>query len=256
MYYFPCCRKTMAINNSSTIVFDRAMGDVNGDGTPDIVFVYGNRPFGTGSPFVENITLAILDGRTRYISIIPLKENRGYNPTIFLGDFTGDGVDDILVSIDSGGSGGFGYFYVYSFLNNAPKKIFDFESFNNYYKYNVTYMDNYRVEVVNRTLRQKYVIDIQNRDREYLSQIYNPDGKLKAPLKGNVSVLSGLYPMDIQRDGIYELYALQRITGRYNADSLGIVETPLSWDGREFVPFNGIQYVAVFGYPVVKQNEQ
>lgn len=254
MYIFPRCMRAIAAD-SNAIILDRKTGDVNGDGIADIVYIYGTRPLGTSSPFIENITLAIQDGRTNYLSIIPLKENRGYNPTIFLGDFTGDRVDDILVSIDSGGSGGFGYFYVYSFLNNTPRKLFDFETFNNYYKYDVTYRDCYKVEVTNITLRQKYIIDIRNRDREYLSEIYNPDGKLKKPLQGDVSVLSGLYPMDIQRDGIYELYALQRITGRYNADALGIVETLLSWDGREFTAFNGIQYVAVFGFPIGNKPE-
>ena len=37
---------------------------------------------------------------------IPLKQNMGYNPTIFLGDFTGNHIEDILVVSDTGGSGG------------------------------------------------------------------------------------------------------------------------------------------------------
>ncbi|WP_427339433.1 hypothetical protein [Caloranaerobacter sp. DY30410] len=39
------------------------------------------------SPFVDNITLLIQDGRTNICYKIIPKENAGYNPTIFLGDF-------------------------------------------------------------------------------------------------------------------------------------------------------------------------
>lgn len=34
-----------------------------------------------------------------------MKNNTGYNPTLFLGDFTGNEGDDILVVIETGGSG-------------------------------------------------------------------------------------------------------------------------------------------------------
>lgn len=49
---------------------------------------------------------------------IALKENAGYDPSIFLGDFTGDGVEEILISIPTGGSGGTYYHYIYSFVQN------------------------------------------------------------------------------------------------------------------------------------------
>lgn len=247
MYYLPYHMKEIAQASNNTYILYFQRGDVNGDKIPDNVYLIGRKPFGVGSPFCDNITLVIQDGKTNYFYTIPLKVNAGYNPTLFLGDFTGDKINDILISIDSGGSGGYSFFYVYSFINNQSQKLFDFELFNKYYMYDVIYKDYYQVEVVNKTLGKKFIIDIRYKGQEYLSEIYNENGILKAPLKGEVTALSGLYPIDFQRDGTYELYAIQRIIGRYNADTLGFVQTPLRWNGQRFVAIYLNQYVAIPG---------
>ena len=44
----------------------------------------------------------------------------------------GDGTADILISIASGGSGGIMYYYIYSFINNTPQLLFDFNANNVY----------------------------------------------------------------------------------------------------------------------------
>ncbi len=220
-----------------------ARGDVNGDGVPDNVYLTGVRT--PESPFVQRITLVIQDGRTGTSNRIPLKSDAGYNPTLFLGDFTGDGVKDIMISIASGGSGGTMYYYIYSYVGNNPKLLFDYEVFNEAYQYEVNYMDFYKVQVKSIKNNTMYIIDISNRERDYLNEIYDQNGKLKSPIKGWVNPISGLYPIDFDSNGVYELLAYQRIAGRYNADSLGYVLTTLKWDKNQFVMSD--QYVAIFG---------
>lgn len=244
MYYYPHhFWRQMQKNNIYILDFKR--GDVNGDKIIDNVYLVGERPYGLESPFTNNITLIIQDRKTNVFTRIPLKQNAGYNPTIFLGDFTEGKVKNILISIASGGSGGFAFYYIYSFTGNTPKKIFDYEKFNEKYKYDVIYKDCYQVEVKEKNKNKKYIIDIKYKGDEYLSEIYNENGKLKAPVEGWINALGGLYPIDFQRNRSYELYALQRIVGRYNADGLGYVQTSLEWNGQEFVPF--FQTVGVFG---------
>ena len=122
--------------NTNTIypnIVSYARADVNGDRIPDNVYLAGIKT--PSSPFIQNITLVIQDGMTGMFTSIPLKENAGYNPTLFLGDFTGDGVADILVSIASGGSGGIMYHYIYSFINNVARLLFDFNTYNEQFKY-------------------------------------------------------------------------------------------------------------------------
>lgn len=220
-----------------------ARGDVTGDKIIDNVFLTGIKT--SDSPFVQNITLTIQDGRTGLFTNIPLPENTGYNPTIFLGDFTGNGVDDIFITINSGGSGAIMYHYIYSFLNNRARLLFDVNVYNEKYQYKVTYKDYYKVEVVSLINNEKYIIDISTRDSEYLNEIYDRNGKLKSPISGFVNPLSGLYPVDFDFDKKYELLAYQKIAGRYNADSLGYVLNTLGFINNEFNLEN--QYVAIFG---------
>lgn len=235
-YYF---RTTM--NQPSVVSY--ASGDVTGDRIPDNVYLTGIKS--PASPFIQYITLLVQDGRTGSIKSVPLRENAGYNPTIFLGDFTGNGVEDILISIATGGSGGIMYHYIYSFVGNTPKLIFDFNLYNKQYQYEVSYQDNYKVEVVSKVNNKKYFIDISIKGAEYLNEIYDENGKLKSPITGFVNPLSGLYPVDFDSNKVYELLAYQKIAGRYNADSLGYVLNTLGWLDNRFVLQN--QYVAIFG---------
>jgi hypothetical protein len=221
-----------------------ARGDVTGDRIPDNVYLTGTKT--PDSPFIQNITLVVQDGRTGETRSVKLSENAGYNPTLFLGDFTGNGVDDILIRIDSGGSGAFTYDYVYSFVNNNPQLLFDFNAYNEQFQYNVNYQDNYKVKVVSKSNNLTYLIDISLRDPDYLSEIYNANGKLKSPIEGFVNPLSGLYPVDFDSNGVYELLAYQKIAGRYNADALGYVLNTLAWKNDRFVLQN--QNVAIGGY--------
>lgn len=231
--------------NRRSYILDFKRGDINGDRLIDYVYLIGDKPYGSESPFRSNIRLRIIDGHTNKEIIIRLKQNSGYNPTLFLGDFTGDRIEDIMISMDSGGSGGYAFYYIYSFHNNQPIKIFDFEIFDEEYEYEVNYLDDSKAEVISKANNMRYVLDITYKGQEYLSEIYNADGTLKEPISGWVNPLGGLYPIDFQRDGTYELYAEQSIAGRYNADGLGYVQTSLNWNGQGFVPF--YQTVGIYG---------
>lgn len=224
-------------------IYSFARGDVNGDRVPDNIYLTGIKT--ADSPFVQNITLMIQDGRTGMFTTIPLKENAGYNPSLFLGDFTGDGVNDIMIGIFSGGSGGMMYYYIYSFINNIAALLFDFTVYNQEYQYDVAYKNNYKAEVVSRKNNMRYVIDLTYKGTDYLNEIYDSNGKLKNPISGFVDPISGLYPVDYDANKVYELLAYQEIAGRYNADSIGYIMNILKWNTNRFVLDR--QNVAIFG---------
>lgn len=237
---------TTAYRVNPPMVLTSAYGEVNGDGVLDFVYLTGVKA-DPSSPFVQQITLHIQDGATGQGYVVPLDDNgnAGYNPTLFLGDFTGDGIQDILISIDSGGSGAFTFDYIFSFAQNQARKWFDFNQYNEQHQYTVTYLDQYKVKVVSLAAGLTYLIYISGRGSEYLSQIYNADGTLKKPIQGWVDGVSGFYPVDIDRDGVYEIQAYQQISGLYHADSLGYIINTLRWDGSKFAILN--QWLAMYG---------
>lgn len=206
-------------------------GDVTGDGNQDQIFLTGYPP-SEDSPFVTEIHLIVQDraASTRYR--ISLPTNAGYHPTMFLGDFTGDGVLDVLVQIDSGGSGAITYNTIYTFTGGVGRLIFDTEHLNSEWKYVVEYLNGYKLRVMSEVTGKSYTIDITGRGSEYLNEIYNPDGTLKAPIQGMVDPVSGLFPVDLERDGTYELMLLQAVSGRYRADRFGYITTILKWNGN------------------------
>lgn len=218
-------------------------GNVTGDGVTDVVYLTAVQT--PGSPFLQQITLVIQCRRTSQSFRIPLQENAGYHPTIFLGDFTGDRVKDILIVINTGGSGGTIYAYVFSFRNGRFNQIFEANAFNEKGKYDVRYQNHYKAEVTSKQPDKRYIVDLTTKGKDYLNEIYNPDGTLKKPIQGWVSPLSGLYPVDFERDGVYELVAYQNIAGRYSADRLGYMENVLKWNGHTFE--SDRQYVSIFG---------
>ena len=230
------------------IVVSYKKGDVNGDNIPDNVYLTGVKT--ADSSFIQNITLEIQDGLTGGVIRISLKDNVGYNPTLYLTDFTGNHVEDILISINSGGSGGIMYHYIYSFNDNIEKLLFDFNIYNEQYEYeyDVSYKNNYKVEVISKKNKTKYIIDISSRDANYLNEIYYENGELKNPIIGFVNPLSGLYPVDFDSNQVYELLAYQKIAGRYNADSLGYIMNTLKWKDKMFILDN--QQVAIWGSQV------
>lgn len=67
-------------------------------------------------------------------------------------------------------------------------------------------------------------MDISYKGSEYLSEIYDSNGKLMSAISGFVNQLSGLYPIDFDANGVFELLAFQKIAGRYNADALGYIQ--------------------------------
>lgn len=236
--------RSLVTSQPSIVAF--AQGDVTGDGVSDNVYLTGVRT--PDSPFIERITLVVQDGSSGRVTYTPLQDNAGYNPILFLGDFTGNRVNDILISINSGGSGGIMYQFVYSYLNNVGQIIFNYKLYNETYSYTVIFRNHYKVEVISKLNKLKYIIDISGRDKEYLREIYEANGKLKQPISGFVNPLSGLYPVDFDGNHVYELLAYQKIAGRYNADALGYVLNTLAWSGNEFALSN--QNVAIFGSPI------
>ncbi len=216
----------------SRAIITAARGDVTGDGVADEVFLTGNQT--SGSPLWRNIILVIRDGKTHQERQIQLHNNIGYNPSLFLADVTGNQTEDVAVVIDTGGSGGSIYAYVFAYMNRQFRQIFNSDSFNDEFKYSVSYQNQYKASVISQRQHEQYILDLTYKGRDYLNEIYTNQGVLKAPIEGWVNPLSGLYPVDFNRDGVYELLAYQRIAGRYNADSLGYVQTVLKWNGRNF----------------------
>ena len=101
----------------------QARGDVTGDGIPDRVWLSGYQE--TEGGMWQGIQLRIQDGASCRETRLSLPEDTGYNPRLTLCPLTGRDRLDILTSVDSGGSGGTGYYTVFDGLKRGFRRLFE-----------------------------------------------------------------------------------------------------------------------------------
>lgn len=246
-YYCSMEEQTWEREEVKVDALDFSQGDVTGNGSIDNVYIGGSKTFGEASSYAENLQLIVREGLTQKRISVPLDIGSGYNPSLFLGDFTGDDVKDILITVFGDGEGAYMYAYIYSMVDGEPKLLFDYKTFNEAYNGSATYKDYYKVEVEMAKPPKIYEIDISQQDEEYLASIYDENGDLDQPIVGNVSGLIALNPLDYDRDRVYELSAIQRISDTDKKETIGLIETFLEWQEatQTFEPVE--QYAAVYG---------
>ena len=208
----------------------QARGDVNGDGIPDRVWLSGYQE-AEGSMW-QGIQLRIQDGASCRETRLSLPEDAGYNPRLTLCPLAGRDRLDILTSVDSGGSGGTGYYTVFGWLNRGYRRLFETAAYNAAYQYDVNYADGYAVTVYSRANGAEYRLCLSN--PEALAELYGPEGKLKAPRQGMADPLGMMTPLTLGEEDSCALLAVQQISGLYHADRLGIMLNLLRWNGLRF----------------------
>ncbi|MEG0774263.1 VCBS repeat-containing protein [Clostridium sp.] len=220
---------------NNTYILDFKQGDVNGDGFPEDIYLLGEKT----SPdefFSDNITLLIKVPKANIYIKVPLHNASGYNAELYLGHFTDHDKLDMLVSVDTGGSGRYILSYLYTLKNLKPVLIFDSNVFESNSNYTATFIDQFKVIVKSMQDNTEFTIDVSNNKEMYLEAgIYESSGKISNPTVGGVLGLGALWPLQENYNGLSSLLALQRIIGINNADNLGAVYTYLKWDEKKIV---------------------
>lgn len=225
----------MSKNNSTERVLALKRGDVTGDGRTDRVYLVG-RQSDSNSAFITDITLVIKDGRNGRVTRVTLSENAGFEPSLFLCDFTGDGVKDIKVTIQSGGSGAFTFTYIYSFARSHLRLLFSQDMYTASKQFRAFFDDGYVVVVVDEGLNLTFRIDVSTDPA--VQELYDEDGNLIEPTAANVGPMISATPIILdERSGQCSLQVLTRVFGLFAADTLGFVQDYLTYNGRSFTTF-------------------
>ncbi|XOS91296.1 hypothetical protein ACLMAB_22260 [Brevibacillus laterosporus] len=155
------------------------------------------------------------------------KENTGYDEaTLYLGAFNADKHKDILVSAPTGGNGGLSTFSLLTFSDNKIVPLADQELLNKGVEYDVVFKDGFKVEISSKATGKKETLDVSKNKKEYVeTKVYDNNGKLLQETTGWADGLSVLTPVDVDKNGVLELQAVQSISGAYHADRLGAAKT-------------------------------
>lgn len=217
--------------NINYSIIDVAEGNVTKEFSSDKVILKGKYP-SKDSEYVGDLVLEIHPKNSSNI----IKEKipySGYDLKLFVGDFSGDGRDDVLVRGAFGGSGGFEIVTIYSYIDGKLKNIFNQDMFSDKYKFMAKYLDGYKVYVKSFATGDEFIIDISLRPKQYLDIIYDKNGKTKPYNDINVDAISGAYPINYLYRDTYNLLLNQRIVGISNADTIGLIQSYIDLSNNE-----------------------
>lgn len=228
-----------------TYIMDYKCDDVNGDHIKDNIILVGHHNEELGFGEKEDIKLIIQDGNTKkYYKLSPGKYARGSNGRLFLGDFNGDRVLDIMLSF-CGRSTGYDWYSLISFNRNKVNYLFKQEEFNMGLSFDISFADDFKANIFNKELNKFFAVSISNKKDTYGNLgIYNDEGKLLKSQEGVSTIVSELRPVDIDKDGIYEIVMVQELAGICEADVIAYAKSVWSYKDSsmrllslEIIPF-------------------
>lgn len=210
-------------NSTNQEIIGVEVGNILGQYTHDKVILVGHYLY-KDSSYVENVEIVIEPEKsgTPIMSKIPYT---GYNLELFLGDFNGDGRDEIMVRGEYGGSGGYEIAAIYEYRNTHLVEIFNPDMFSIKYKFKAQYLDGYKALVESVTLKEQYIFDISKTPEIYLNMIYYENGKVRDAYEPTISAINGAYPIKIVFEKNYYLFIRQKVIGVSNADTIGYIES-------------------------------
>ncbi|MGD8192123.1 hypothetical protein ACQCN2_19305 [Brevibacillus ginsengisoli] len=119
----------------NTYTLDYKISDVNGDSVQDKVILVGTKEMidGTLDAYASDLSVVVQDGKThgyvKYDWVYKGTDGKMYGeigrePNLIIGDYTGDKVDDIIVTAPQGGNGGYVDHLILAWEENKLKAIF------------------------------------------------------------------------------------------------------------------------------------
>lgn len=221
-------------------IVDEVTVDVSGDGIKDTVHLLGRKRH-PNDVFVHQHLLHFTDGQTGTQRTTALGENSGaYEASLFAGDFNGDGVADLLISMPTGGSGGIIHCLLVTLSGGTSNVLFDGLNQVNGLTLNAALVDGFAMRVEAPQWGQTFSIDLgvvdTASDKAAIYQdVYAASGKLLRPIEGFVDPIGWLEPVDLDGDGTLELVTHQAIWVLFHANTVARAKTVWRWDGSRFI---------------------
>ncbi|WNS77415.1 hypothetical protein RRV45_10655 [Bacillus sp. DTU_2020_1000418_1_SI_GHA_SEK_038] len=203
-------------NSSKMITISKDKEDVTGDGKKDEIILKG-LPYEEGTDFLKEIYMEIQASNKKSFNV---EFDSGFNPRVNFIDLNHDGLKDIFVTVDTGGSGGITNHYLYTVKNFALTDLTVPEPL----VINSQFLDGYKAAITIQDTGESYTFDLSNRAEDYERTGLYQKGKLSEPTELMVDPFSTLKPVLV--DGKqYGLKGTQAISGAYHADRIAIIES-------------------------------
>lgn len=239
----------MTFNNKKVII-DAAYGSITNKYADDKVILVGEFP-DEKSNYANSLQLVI--NRENDLPLTMNVPYNGYNMQLFVGDFTGDRIDNIMIRgecknshIDRNDDNNLISYelgVIYKYENEKLIEIFNMEKYKSNNLPSAKFKNNYRTSVS--CDKKKYLIDLSTRSKEYLDEIYDENKKVKTNLRPILDNPSGIFPIKEVFNDCYNLLIYQRIVGVNNCDVIGTIETLINLNNNKI----NIIYEGLLSFP-------
>lgn len=214
LWMLPLNNIVLADTSAHTILEYRH--DVTGDGKPEKITLFGIR-FANNAAYYKKIWAEIAIQKGKHIKI---NYEGGYEPKLEFADLNHDGVDDILYSSATGGSGGL-YNYALHTVKNAKRLEIPLPEG---LQIEGSFQKNFKAVLQIPGIKKPIRLDLRSRKADYLRLgLYQKNGLLNEPTELMIDPIA--FFDVVKMDKGYGLKSYRQVSGAYHADRLGTVET-------------------------------
>lgn len=183
-----------------SVCLDEQTGFLVDSDRPSIICLTGK-----GDNFKEDITIEI-NTLGEKVLIEPI-HNSGYQPKVLGGNFLNNGLEQLLYSVDSGGSGGYNFYELYSIKNGEGVLIFNSDNF---------------LPIVSAKYINEDIIEIDYQGQK-LYMGYTGESCNENDCENFISSVNSILPYyNISLDRYY-LQVLQKVYGGFTANNYGYI---------------------------------
>jgi hypothetical protein len=199
--------------------------DVSGDGKEDSIILKGI-PYEEGASYLKEIFLQIKgsNGKSDQVEL-----EGGYEPDVTFVDLDHDGIEDMLISIPAGGSGGMTNYSLFTYKDFQLKNITPPDPLT----ITSQFLDRYQASITIENTGQSYNFDLKNRKKDYDRLGIYQNGRLNEPRELMVDPFSTLKPVKLMENS-YGLKAIQSISGAYHADGIAFIESTWNYENGKW----------------------
>nr|WP_295973614.1 hypothetical protein [uncultured Bacillus sp.] len=230
--------------NEKEIVLIEEKQDISGDGKDETILLKGVR-YEEGASYLREIKLFIKASNGKSYSH---ELEGGYEPSVTFVDLDHDGIEDLLISIPAGGSGGITNYNWLTFKDFQLKEMILPDPLT----ITSQFLENYQAKIVIENTGQSVTFNLQERKKEYDRLGIYQNGKLNEPRELMIDPYSTFKPV-IVKDHLYGLKAIQQISGAYHADGIAFIESTWFYENGKW---NLVDAKVIERKPAVNQKKK